>query len=132
MNQTIRLTLDGVTHDIDIYSAKIAEASECERLTGWTWPEWRDELGRSHSVAVAFLWWAAAKRAGTPLEGKFTDLNFDLNDLVVEFLDDDDDVDDAEDTAEAGPTSPVEESVDEPPSTTSPLVTDPLSSTTSG
>ena len=55
----------------------IKDAAECERLTGWSWVEWRESLASDKSAAVGFAWWLAGRRAGVE-QGKFSDLELDL------------------------------------------------------
>lgn len=75
------------TRELDLGSMTIREGAECERLTGWTWDEWRVELAKGRATAVAFAWWLASKRAGEPVTGRFTDLDFDMGRTTFRRLD---------------------------------------------
>ena len=55
---------DGTVVDLDFASLKFSEAEACERLTGWTHPEWRSALFEDRAVAVKFALWLAYMRAG--------------------------------------------------------------------
>lgn len=82
MSLLITMSLDGDDRDLDLGSLLISEAREMKRLIGYGSAEtFREELGNLDPDAVAFAWWLANKRAGTPLPGKFADLDFDLEAL---------------------------------------------------
>lgn len=82
MSLLITMTLDGVDRELDLGSLMISEAREMKRLIGYGSAEtFLRELTALDPDAVAFSWWLANKRAGTPLAGKFADLDFDLEAL---------------------------------------------------
>jgi len=62
---------------LDLGSMPIKDAMECERLTSWSWIEWREALANDKAQAVAFAWWLAGKREGLSV-GRFSDLDLDL------------------------------------------------------
>ncbi len=65
----------------------IADAIECERITGWTYQEWRRALLEDRAQAIAYGWWLAGKRAGVDV-GSFAEFlrsdTFDLGALRIE------------------------------------------------
>lgn len=65
------------SRSLDLATMPIKDAAECERLTGWSWVEWREALASDKSAAVGFAWWLAGRRAGVE-QGKFSDLDLDL------------------------------------------------------
>lgn len=62
---------------LDLSTMPIKDAMECERLTSWSWIEWREALASDRATAVAFAWWLAGKREGLSV-GRFSDLDLDL------------------------------------------------------
>jgi hypothetical protein len=103
------------SRSLDLATMPIKDAAECERLTGWSWVEWREALASDKSAAVGFAWWLAGRRAGIE-QGRFSDLDLDLAKLrwSVE-LDEDEqalmETDGSEESVEADetlPTGPVE------------------------
>jgi hypothetical protein len=108
------MTFGDESRTLDLASMPIREAAECERLTGWTWTEWRTHLAEDRANAVAFAWWLAGRRAGLDV-GKFTDVDLDLAKLrwAVELSDEEQaQVDAAEEAADDEdpdlPTGPAE------------------------
>lgn len=80
----ITLTLDGQSRDLALDSLLISEAREMKRLIGVSsMGDFIAGLQQSDPDAIAFAWWLASARAGHPLAGKFTDLDFDLEGLRV-------------------------------------------------
>lgn len=73
----ITMTQDDQTRVLDLSSMPIKDAAECERLTGWSWTEWRENLARDRANAVAFAWWIAGRREGLDV-GKFSEIDLDL------------------------------------------------------
>ena len=73
----ITMTFEDSTRVLDLSSMPIKDANECERLTGWSWTEWRENLAKDRANAVAFAWWIAGKREGVDV-GKFSDIDLDL------------------------------------------------------
>lgn len=73
----INMTVSDETRTLDLASMPIKDAMECERLTGWSWVEWRENLAADRASAVAFAWWLAGRRAGVDV-GRFSDLDLDL------------------------------------------------------
>ena len=82
MSLQITMTLDDVERDLDLGSLLISEAREMKRCIGYGSTEtFLSELKALDPDAVAFAWWLANRRAGTPIAGKFADLDFDLEAL---------------------------------------------------
>lgn len=73
----IVMTFHDETRNLDLESMPIRDAAECERLTGWSWTEWREALKSDRAQAVAFAWWLAGRRAGLD-QGKFSEVDLDL------------------------------------------------------
>lgn len=73
----INMTVGEETRTLDLASMPIKDAMECERLTSWSWIEWRENLSQDRASAVAFAWWLAGKRAGLDV-GRFSELDLDL------------------------------------------------------
>jgi hypothetical protein len=65
------------TRSLDISTMPIRDASDCERLTGMTWVEWREALTQDRALAVQFAWWLAGKRDNLT-QPKFSDIDLDL------------------------------------------------------
>lgn len=65
------------TRSLDLGTMPIRDASDCERLTGWTWVEWREALTQDRAQAVQFAWWLAGKRDNLS-QVKFSDVDLDL------------------------------------------------------
>ena len=64
MSAVITFTYDNETRVLDMGTMKMRESIECQNLTGWTWPEWREQLARDRAEAVTFAWYLACKRNG--------------------------------------------------------------------
>ena len=77
------MNVEGVERELDLGTMLISEARELKKFTGWTQDAWREQLGLSDPDAIAFAWWLANRRAGAPLAGAFTDVDFDLTALEV-------------------------------------------------
>jgi len=104
------ISLDEESHVLDLASMTIREGAECERLTGWTWDEWRIELGKGKANAVAYAWWLACKRSGAPIPGRFSDVDFDMGAMKFKRLDGEEPEDEPEEEgAPTGPTGPGQE-----------------------
>ena len=84
MSQSITIHLDGVEREFDLSTLLISESRDMKRLIGITTrAAFLEGLTESDPDAIAFLWWLANKRAGTPLEGKFLDIDFDIEGMVI-------------------------------------------------
>ncbi len=84
MSLTITLALGDVHRDLALDSLLISEAREMKRLIGVSsMPAFVAALQDLDPDAVAYAWWPANNRAGTPLGGKFTDVDFDMEALRV-------------------------------------------------
>ncbi len=108
----IIMTVADESRGLDLSTMPVKDASECERLTGMSWTQWREELATDRAAAVAFAWWLAGKREGVD-QGKFSDVNIDLAQLnwAVELSDEEQAIIDAtsaasEDADSDLPTSP--------------------------
>jgi len=102
----VRLTVDGVTRDLDM-AMTVREQEECERATGWTRLEWQRELGRQRAMACAFAWWLACTRHGDD-PPPFEDMDFRIGDDFLEIVREEPrPVPSGE--SDAGPTGPGEE-----------------------
>lgn len=108
----ITLTLDGQSRDLDLSSLLISEAREMKRLIGVSsMADFITGLQQSDPDSIAFAWWLACARAGQPLAGKFTDLDFDIEGLRVSVpLDEEQDTAAEEDADPDLPTGSEEES----------------------
>jgi hypothetical protein len=103
------------SRSLDLGTMPIKDAAECERLTGWSWVEWREALASDKAAAVGFAWWLAGRRAGVE-QGKFSDLDLDLAKLrwSIELSDEEKaqveaaNSEDADDQDESLPTGPAE------------------------
>lgn len=73
----IIMTAGDDSRTLDLGSMPIKDAMECERLTSWSWIEWREQLANDKAQAVAFAWWLAGRREGLEV-GRFSDLDLDL------------------------------------------------------
>ena len=73
----IIMTAGQESRALDLATMPIKDAADCERLTSWTWTEWRSALARDSASAVAFAWWLAGRRAGVEV-GRFSDVDLDL------------------------------------------------------
>ena len=83
MSAVITIHLDGESREFDLSSLLISEARDMKRLIGYSdMRTFLDALDGNDPDAAAFAWWLVNKRAGTPLEGKFTDIDFNLQDLA--------------------------------------------------
>lgn len=83
-HMVINVTYDGVTKPLDIDTMKVSEARECEEKTGQNYVKWRERLEENDPEATLFAWWLANRRAGTPLEGPYHELDIDLFALSAE------------------------------------------------
>ena len=82
MAVTITLTLGDVEREFTLGSLLISEAREMKRLIGLSSTAALVEaLQADDPDAIAFAWWLVNNRAGTPLGGKFIDLDFDIEAL---------------------------------------------------
>ena len=80
----ITFHLDGVSKDFDLGTLLVSEARDMKKMIGLaSTADLLEALQNEDPDATAFAWWLANKRAGTPLEGKFLDLDFNLNGLLV-------------------------------------------------
>lgn len=107
------MTLGDTSIDVDLESMLVSEAEDCERLTGWTVPEWAQSFMKGRARAVKFAYWLGLARSGSPAD--FASLDFDMVAMTYEVVNEDDA--DAQapaalgvtDTDEPGPTSPEQE-----------------------
>lgn len=83
-----KFTLGDVERELDMESFRLSEADELLRATGWDYAEWRTELRNMHPDAVRFAWLLANRRAGTPLEVPFREIDFDYKDFLTARVDD--------------------------------------------
>lgn len=82
MAVTITLTLGQTERELALNSLLISEAREMKRLIGLSsMPAFVEALQADDPDAIAFAWWLANNRAGTPLGGKFADVDFDMESL---------------------------------------------------
>lgn len=97
----INMTVGEETRTLDLASMPIKDAMECERLTSWSWIEWRDNLSQDRASAVAFAWWLAGRRAGLDV-GRFSELDLDLAKMrwSAELSDDEQEMLDAQGSSE--------------------------------
>ena len=86
---TLKLTIADEVRDLDLAKFRLSEADDLMRLTGWSRPEWITALFDDHPDAIRFAWMIANRRNGTPLEGGFKDIDFDLADFTVDVVADD-------------------------------------------
>ena len=109
MSAVITFTYDDETRVLDMGTMKMRESIECQNLTGWTWPEWREQLARARAEAVTFAWYLACKRNGDEVtySGLLDELDQAKLGFDVELTDDDKADKPAELGAEEGPTSPA-------------------------
>ncbi len=83
MSAVITIHLDGESREFDLASLLISEARDMKRLIGYSdMRVFLDALDDKDPDAAAFAWWLVNKRAGTPLEGKFADLDFNLQGMT--------------------------------------------------
>jgi hypothetical protein len=71
------MRLEDQERKLDLATMPIKDAAECERLTGLTWTEWREQLAQDRASAIAFAWFLAGRREGHPAV-KFSDIDIDL------------------------------------------------------
>jgi hypothetical protein len=113
----IIMTAGDESRALDLSTMPIKDAAECERLTGWSWAEWRENLGHDRANAVAFAWWIAGRRAGVDV-GKFSEIDLDLAQLTwsVELDDAEQElIDNAETTGEGDAARPTSSDQEETP-----------------
>lgn len=111
----ITMTIGAESRSLDLATMPIKDAQECERLTGWTWTEWRNSLAEDRANAVAYAWYLAGRRAGLEV-GRFGDIDIDLAKLrwTAEMSDEEKQLAEAADSAADEdedpdlPTGPVE------------------------
>lgn len=77
----VMMTVEGTTRELDWQRMLISEATECQRLTGYTYSEWKQALAREDALAIAYGWWLACKRAGDAMPSRFSELDFDMGTL---------------------------------------------------
>lgn len=105
MGRQFALTVDGVTRNLDIDSMLISEARDLKRLTGLTFLDWQNDLFQLDATSIAFAWWLACRRDGAPIPGAFSDLDFDMGAMNIEYLRPEGEPDDDAPEADAeGPT----------------------------
>jgi len=85
----VRLTLGDDVLDINLDSMMVSEGEDCERLTGWTVPEWGANFIKGRARAVKFAYWLALSRAGRAPD--FSTLDFDMVAMSYEIVEEDDD-----------------------------------------
>jgi hypothetical protein len=108
---TVRLTLGDDVLDINLDSMMVSEGEDCERLTGWTVPEWGANFIKGRARAVKFAYWLALSRAGRAPD--FTTLDFDMVAMAYDVVDEDEAAAttpaDLGVTDDEGPTGPEQE-----------------------
>lgn len=82
------MTLADQEWQLDVNSMRLAEAVECERLTGWTRTQWWTALQEDRVLAVKWFYYLARKRAGDPIA--WDAIDFDLADVSFDPADDPD------------------------------------------
>lgn len=88
----LRITKGDEAFEIDPDRILFAEGRAIEKVTGSTFAEVMQALGKGSLESIQALTWVAAKRSNPEL--KFTDLDaWDLGDVSFEELPDDDDPD---------------------------------------
>jgi len=105
------LTVGDQSRTLDWDHMPLPDAIECERVTGWTYHEWRKALIEDKAQAVAYAWWLAGKREGVDV-GRFADAlkdeTLDLGALSIEVIPDEEP--EAQPAGDAeGPTGPEQE-----------------------
>jgi len=85
---TVRLTLGDDVLDINLDSMMVSEGEDCERLTGWTVPEWGTNFIKGRARAVKFAYWLALSRDGRSPD--FSTLDFDMVAMSYEIVDEED------------------------------------------
>ena len=73
----IVMSIEEQERKLDLSTMPIKDAAECERLTGLTWTEWREQLAQDRASAIAFAWFLAGKRDGLETV-KFSEIDLDL------------------------------------------------------
>jgi len=73
----IVMSIEDQERKLDLSTMPIKDAAECERLTGLTWTEWREQLAQDRASAIAFAWFLAGKRDNLETV-KFSDIDLDL------------------------------------------------------
>ena len=81
----LKFTVNDVRHELDMEKFMVSEADALLKFTGWKKAEWVTQLLEDHPDGIRFAYWLVAKRAGTPVEGPFRDIDFDLGTLDVDF-----------------------------------------------
>jgi len=71
------MSIEDQERKLDLSTMPIKDAAECERLTGSTWTEWREQLAQDRASAIAFAWFLAGKRDGLETV-KFSEIDLDL------------------------------------------------------
>ena len=92
----IVMSIEDQERKLDLATMPIRDAAECERLTGLTWTEWREQLAQDRATAIAFAWFLSGKRDGLETV-KFADIDIDLAKLrwSVELTDEEQELIDA-------------------------------------
>ena len=80
------MTLGDDVLDINLESMMVSEGEDCERLTGWTVPEWGQAFIKGRARAVKFAYWLGLARAGRAVD--FSALDFDMVAMSYEVIDD--------------------------------------------
>ncbi len=71
-------TCNGVGYEFDFGTLSVSEAMVLKNTAGLGVLEWHESLSQMDAEAVRALVWIAAKRSGTPIEGKYSEFDFDL------------------------------------------------------
>lgn len=100
---------DEETETYEVYvDLMLDEADALMQWTGLAWGKWLAAAQRNDPDALRFLYWLARKRAGKPIEGKFSEINFWLHALTVDLVDRGDFGDDEPETIELTDADPTE------------------------
>ena len=78
------MRLDGVERIYDASDMTLGESFELKKLTGLTVPTFNAGFSQQDPECWRFAWYIANKRAGEPLEGRYSDIDFKWADLEFE------------------------------------------------
>lgn len=65
----------------------LGEADRLMQWTGLTWTQWLQGVDDRVPDALRFMYWLSRSRAGRPVEGKFSDIEFYLHAMTVTLVD---------------------------------------------
>ncbi len=71
-------TCNGVGYEFDFGTLSVSEAMVLKSIAGLGVLEWHESLAQMDAEAVRALVWIAARRAGAPIAGKYSEFDFDL------------------------------------------------------